>query len=207
MKIVCISDTHGFHRQLVIPPCDVLIHAGDISRGRGRLEELIDFGKWLQEVPAQYKIIVPGNHDFMFEKKLAASRQLLNAHVLIDQPLNLNGVLFYGSPYQPWFFDWAFNLERGKALAAKWSLIPADTHVLITHSPPLYILDRTLSNDTVGCEDLAARVLQLPALKLHVFGHIHESYGSVVKGKTTFVNASVCNRRYEPVNKPFIYEL
>jgi predicted phosphodiesterase len=31
IKIVCISDTHGLHRNLSIPEGDILIHAGDIT--------------------------------------------------------------------------------------------------------------------------------------------------------------------------------
>ena len=42
----------------------------------------------------------------------------------------------YGSPWQPEFCHWAFNLNRGPDLANKWSKIPLDTDILITHGPP-----------------------------------------------------------------------
>ena len=31
MRIVCIADTHELHRELAVPPGDLLIHAGDIT--------------------------------------------------------------------------------------------------------------------------------------------------------------------------------
>ena len=43
----------------------------------------------------------------------------------------------WGSPWQPEFCGWAFNLRRGEACAAKWRLIPTATDVLVTHGPPL----------------------------------------------------------------------
>ncbi|MCB9714406.1 MAG: metallophosphatase domain-containing protein [Myxococcales bacterium] len=46
MRIVCISDTHGRHARLEVPPCDLPIHAGDATR-RGRLEELRSALAWM----------------------------------------------------------------------------------------------------------------------------------------------------------------
>lgn len=207
MKLVCISDTHGFHRRLEIPPCDVLIHAGDIARGRGSLKELVDFNEWLVSIPAKHKLVIPGNHDVSFQQAELACRDILQATVLIDQSIVVDDVSFYGSPWQPWFYDWAFNVERGPKIAAKWAKIPQTTNVLITHGPPRGILDQPDADTSVGCDDLLARIQQMPALKAHVFGHIHESTGVAKIYETTFINASICNRSYSPVNPPRILEL
>jgi Icc-related predicted phosphoesterase len=40
-----------------------------------------------------------------------------------------------------------------------------------------------------------------------VFGHIHGAYGVAYIKDTLFVNASTCNDRYVPSNKPLVVEL
>ncbi|MDF1816105.1 MAG: hypothetical protein P1V20_28145, partial [Verrucomicrobiales bacterium] len=112
----------------------------------------------------------------------------------------------WGSPWQPEFHDWSFNLPRGSALAEKWALIPEDTDILITHSPPRGILDLCSHGGREGCDDLLKRVVELrPAL--HLFGHIHEAHGKEFHNETNYINASICNLGYRPVNSPFVWDL
>jgi hypothetical protein len=128
------------------------------------------------------------------------------AHYLEDSGIEIAGVKFWGSPWQPEFYDWAFNLPRGQALADKWALIPDDIDVLITHGPPLGILDQVITGDHVGCADLLEAV-QLIKPKVHIFGHIHEGYGRIEQNGTVFINASVCTARYRPINPPIVVEV
>jgi len=206
MKIIALSDTHGFHRSLQIPDGDILIHAGDLCN-HGILEEVIDFNNFLNALPHPHKIVIAGNHDFCFEEnKAACEKALTNAIYLQDQEITIDGVKFYGSPWQPWFYDWAFNLERGPEIRAKWDLIPEDTDVLITHGPPFGIRDLTFQKDHAGCQDLLAVVERVkPAV--HIFGHIHEGYGINVKDGTTFINASSYNHNYQTINQPVVSDL
>jgi Icc-related predicted phosphoesterase len=111
-----------------------------------------------------------------------------------------------GSPWQPWFLDWAFNLPRGPELAAIWKKIPDDTDVLITHTPPYGILDRLISGKHAECADLVHALARVKP-KVHVFGHIHEAYGRVEQDGTIYVNASVRNFRYQLVNPPIVVDL
>ncbi len=189
IRIVCLSDTHGNHRRLAVPEGDLLLHAGDITR-RGELDILEDFNRWLGELPHPQKLIIAGNHDFCFEREPEAARAAItNARYLQDDAVEISGLKFWGAPWQPWFFNWAFNLHRGDALAAKWALIPGNTDVLMTHGPPFEILDRTTRGYDVGCRDLLERLGQFKP-KLHLFGHIHEAAGVRWKDGTLFVNAS-----------------
>jgi hypothetical protein len=111
-------------------------------------------------------------------------------------------LVIYGTPWQPEFFNWAFNLPRGEKLKEKWDMIPVDTDILITHGPPFGKLDYVrYGNENVGCEELMKRVEEIKP-KIHVFGHIHEGYGYVFDGNTHYINASVLNDRYEYRNKP-----
>ncbi len=206
MRIVVVSDTHNMHDRIEIPDGDVLVHGGDCL-GHGTLEELDAFDRFLGKLPHPHKILIAGNHDWCFERDPRAARRLVkNAIYLEDDGVELDGTKFYGSPWQPWFFDWAFNLERGEPLRKVWAKIPEDTDVLITHGPPHGILDRTIRGEHVGCEELLKRVDAVKP-KLHLFGHIHEGYGQEHRGDTLFVNASTCDVRYEPVNAPVVLTL
>ncbi len=189
ITIVCVSDTHGYHTETAIPPGDILVHAGDLTR-HGELADVEEFDRWLAGLPHPYKVVVAGNHDWCFQTRPAEARaRLRHAVYLQDEAAVVEGVRFYGSPWQPWFLDWAFNLPRGPDLAAKWALIPDGTEVLVTHGPPFGVLDQTRRGDRVGCVDLLARVRQVRP-GLHVFGHIHEAAGVVRDGGTLFVNAA-----------------
>ncbi len=125
---------------------------------------------------------------------------------LRDGAVTIEGVAFYGSPWQPAFLGWAFNLDRGEALAAKWRAIPDDTDVLITHGPPAGIGDLCSNGDHAGCSDLLARVREVKP-RYHLFGHIHEGYGVYPEGETTFVNASICTASYQPTQAPIVVDL
>jgi predicted phosphohydrolase len=173
----------------------------------GRSEEIERFDHWLGTLPHEHKVVIAGNHDFLFERDPDRARALLaNASYLQDGLIEVGGLRIWGSPWQPWFFDWAFNLPRGPALASKWALVPDGVHVLVTHGPPAGILDRTANEEAVGCHDLA-RALERILPRLHVFGHIHESYGRLERDGTTFVNASNCDLKYRPVQAPIVVEL
>jgi len=207
MKIVCISDTHSLHDLVTIPEGDMLIHAGDMTN-RGSIKDLVKFNNWIKVLPHKYKIIIAGNHDFCWEKDHALSRAVLNESIvyLIDNMITIEDINIYGSPWQPRFFDWAFNVDRGTCLKAKWDKIPMHTDILITHGPPKNILDKCERDNRVGCEDLLNRINEVKP-KYHIFGHIHEGYGTKEKNNITFVNASICNKKYNPCNKPIIIEI
>jgi Icc-related predicted phosphoesterase len=100
----------------------------------------------------------------------------------------------------------AFTVDTDEELAEKWAMIPDDTDILVTHCPPQGARDYTrLENEKMywgyGSPSLAQKLGKIKP-KLHVFGHIHESYGRDQNSTTIFVNASHVNERYEPVNKP-----
>lgn len=204
LTIVAISDTHGLHHLLDIPPGDVLIHSGDLS-WTGDLSEVAEFNAFLGTLPHRHKIVVAGNHDLCFEQQPAAARALMtNAIYLEDEAVTIEGLKFYGSPWQPRFLDWAFNLNRGPEIRAKWELIPPDTDVLITHGPPYSIRDYIVdTHERVGCRDLLTAVQRVRP-RYHFFGHIHDGTGVTVRYGTTFVNASICDMQYNPIHRPIV---
>jgi len=200
VRIVAVADTHLYHRGLVVPDGDVLVHAGDLCRG-GSLAELEIAADWLRALPHAHKIVIAGNHDFAFERHPDEARRVLGDGVgglvyLEDAAATVDGVKFWGSPWQPRFFDWAFNLSRGAPLAAKWRLIPDDVDVLVTHGPPHGIGDR-VARGHEGCEDLLARVRVVRPL-LHLFGHIHEDPGVWVEAGVTHANVTTAEGELAP---------
>lgn len=205
LRIVCISDTHCLHRSLKLPDGDLLLHSGDMTERCG-WDALKGFGEWIRELPHRHKVVIAGNHDFCCQEDQARARELLQgATYLQDESVEIEGLRLYGSPWQPWYFDWAFNLPRGEELRQKWASVPDDTQVLLTHGPPAGILDLTGRLESAGCEDLLARVDSIRPL-LHAFGHIHEGYGRKHIGGTWYVNASVCDGSYQCVNQPQVFD-
>jgi Icc-related predicted phosphoesterase len=152
---------------------------------------------------------VPGNHDFCFEEydsRSEALEILTEAECLIDKAVTVGGYELWGAPWQPKFFDWAFNRERGKELREKWNLIPDSTDILVTHGPPHGIGDEVTHGEQVGCRELRKRVKTLQP-RYHLFGHIHEGYGRYNEDGLTYVNCSVCDVRTLARNQPIVLEL
>ena len=211
MKIVFISDTHGKHDILtskaynnILGEGDILVHAGDCTNV-GKTHEIKDFLDWFSNTPFTHKIFIAGNHDFGFEKNhdIAPEYKEKGVHYLFDSSVEIDGVKFYGSPWQPEFYDWAFNLpRRGPGIMSKWQDIPVDTDILITHGPPNKILDYVVRDAFyAGCEELLDRVMEIKP-KVNVFGHIHQGYGSIRVNDIEFINASVLNEAYSYANLP-----
>lgn len=205
MKLVCISDTHGDHEQLVLPKGDVLVHAGDVT-GHGTREETQAFMIWLGAQDFEHKVCIAGNHDTFMEdeaEQAAAFAESSSVLLLNDSGCQLDGIHFWGSPITPRFYDWSFMRDPGAPIEAHWNLIPKNTDVLITHGPAHGILDQVYRApglmEHTGCPSLLARI-QSVMPSLHVFGHIHEGYGAQLFGETACYNVSSMNEHYRISN-------
>ncbi|WP_114416922.1 metallophosphatase domain-containing protein [Marinospirillum perlucidum] len=210
MRLVMLSDTHGRHRDIQVPGGDLLIHAGDFSSGHS-WEELEEFADWFRAQPHAHKVVVAGNHDLLMESDPEAGQRLFAgwAHYLKDKALTLEGIQIYGSPWTPRFFDYAFMLPRGSALAECWRKIPEATQLLITHGPAQGLGDLTFTGVRAGCEALTKRLKQLEQLKLHLFGHIHEGHGIYQPTSLrpyTSINASSCRWSDAGLNPPLCFD-
>lgn len=227
MKIVAISDTHMRHDKLIIPPCDILISAGDWTN-RGEKHEVEKFAKWINNQPAQFIVLSPGNHEKYLEEHLPESRNWFTencprAYLLIEESVTIEGIKIFGSPIQPFFFDWAWNrapsdqqmlmqcgygkVKLAQPIKPHWDAIPDDTNILITHGPPYGILDQTTyangdpRPEHLGCELLMNRIKELKDLDLHFFGHIHHPGGNQVhRDGVSYYNSAICDEIYAPTN-------
>jgi predicted phosphodiesterase len=217
MEIICISDSHGEHKLIPLHlinngdgKIDMIIHSGDISN-RGNKGEVRAFLDWFSELPYKYKILIAGNHDYFFEQASAKEiNELLGEYQSIiylnDSGVEIDGFKIWGSPVQPWFYNWAFN-RTSQEIVKHWDLIPNDTNILITHGPIYGYLDKTIRGDLAGCPNLLEKVKTLKDLQLHVSGHIHEGYGATRMGDVNLINASVLDYNYDMVNDPITINL
>ena len=212
--ITAISDTHTMHDDLDGMPTsgDILIHCGDFS-GHSYPEELIEFNRWLSTLQYKHKILVPGNHDRIFERNEKLARELIpEATILIDQSVEIEGIKIYGSPWTPKFGHWSF-IRPIADLKEKWENIPSGIDILVTHGPPKGILDEVVRYcphfngheiEHTGCPHLFNKVMEVSP-QYHVFGHIHEGYGAKAVNGTVFLNVACLNERYQPVNSVTVF--
>lgn len=222
MRITLISDSHTQHDLLTedLPGGDLLIHAGDLMNSGRNLADITNFCKWFNSDAIDYdhKVFIAGNHDRAFEDFPEKAMEIVNSYKWIDylqddwleiETGKGEKAKIYGSPWQPWFYDWAFNLPKGgPGLMSKWEAIPSDTDILITHGPPQDHLDISgppYNEPHLGCALLRVKVDEQPP-KIHVFGHIHGGYGYKFHNGTHFFNASVLNERYSYKNKPITFD-
>ncbi|XP_050404566.2 metallophosphoesterase MPPED2 [Patella vulgata] len=226
-----LEKTEGYQ----LPAGDVLLHAGDFSN-IGLPTDIENFNNYLETVPYKVKVAIAGNHELTFDDQFVKEdrerlkhcfciteknfedrlkqlnitnikEMLTNCIYLEDQSLNLCGIKIYGTPWQPEFCGWGFNLKRGQPCLDKWNLIPEDTDILMSHGPPLGYGDMCSGNNRAGCAELLFTIQRRVKPKYHVFGHIHEDYGVTTDGFTTYINASTCNLRYKAVNPPVVFDM
>jgi Icc-related predicted phosphoesterase len=212
LKLVCISDTHGDHESVSLPPGDVLIHAGDLT-GHGTKQETQAFFRWFGMQSYRHKICVAGNHDTYMEQDPVACQEMANnagVVLLDDSGCNVDGVSFWGSPITPRFLDWSFMRDPGSDIEAHWNLIPNETDVLVTHGPVYGILDQVDrecgDREHTGCRSLLKRIQEIKP-RFHVFGHIHEDYGRVEQAGVSHCNVSTMNKDYRIQNEAVVLQL
>jgi predicted phosphodiesterase len=212
MKIVALSDMHGqLPRQ--VPACDLLLLAGDatpvVNHGLNFQASWLDgeFRSWLKHLPARKIIGIAGNHDLVFEHAPEKVPSDLPWTYLQDSGITWEGLHIWGTPWQPWFWDWAFNGNPDR-LQRQWALIPNDTDILVVHGPPRGYGDGVPEKDGVrlcGCPYLLERIKEIQP-RLVVFGHIHEGRGEWQLGRSRLANVTIVDAQYRAAYDPYVLE-
>jgi len=213
LKVVAISDQHGVLPD--VPSCDLCIIAGDVCPATNHQlwyqEHWLDtnFRYWLKKIDAKKIVGIAGNHDYIFQNAPQKVPSLPWTY-LQDSKTEFEGYKIWGTPWQPWFFDWAFNLYE-KDLLEKWALIPNDTDILVVHGPPYGYGDKAprvggKGYELVGSPGLLKKIQEVKP-KLVVFGHIHEGRGEWNDGTTQFANVTILDGKYKHVHKPWQFDL
>ena len=209
MRVIHLSDTHG--SKVAVPDGDILIHTGDFSVGRGTTKDCIRFDQWMSELPHKHKILVPGNHDGYCQQEPEDAQGLLeHVEMLIDRAIIIDGIMIYGSPWSVKFLDWAFMLDEIQ-LYWKYKFIPVGTRILATHGPAYQCLDYL--GVEWKCDDMHAgskslrSVIEKLGIEYVLCGHIHNGYGEMADGMTTYLNSAIMNDDYIVTNKPQVFDI
>jgi Icc-related predicted phosphoesterase len=226
MKLFCISDLHGNLNGLDPFGCDLVIIAGDFAKMTGWSKwHMYDMKKWIEKkfIPftQQYKniqfVITPGNHDLIFDSRRTLNISDIsysinwpeNVYILIDRQIEVNGLKIYGTPWVPIIsYSWAFEAEHDK-LIEKFSKIPENLDILITHSPPRISscdVDYSLqtNNGPFGSSELTQAIFEKNP-KYVFCGHIHSgAHNCIDFGNTKIFNVSRLNEDYNIAYEPLI---
>ena len=207
MRLVFVSDTHGQHEEHGVLEADLLVHCGDLCGGARRgEEEIARLDDWFSRQRAEQILVVGGNNDLAVQRRLEQGRPAFrHARVLQDEAVEVGGLRIYGSPWVPDLAGMAYYADTAE-LKRRWAAIPDGLDLLITHTPPAGVLDRSSSGQRLGCRQLA-RAVAARAPRVHAFGHVHASYGTAQSGGTTFINASSLARGQPRLRPPVVLEL
>jgi Icc-related predicted phosphoesterase len=221
--IVCISDTHTYHKRVTVPEGDILVHAGDFC-GAGNALEVGHFLDWMEALPHDVKIVVPGNHDIcvMTDPLVRKQFEYSGIHLLIDEAYTdpASGLNFYGVPWTPDFFPDTWSFQYGQAGCAPeeiWAKVPDYTDILISHGPPYGCADQIIPhvNQNLGSKPMRDRIDVLGEtmmLRYVICGHIHGSYGRhwtdpADPNRVEVINASINTEGYQPTNEPIVLKV
>jgi uncharacterized protein len=173
-RILAFSDMHLSRRCAAAicaaaPEADLVIGAGDFCTQRRGLDAAMALlGPVLQKA-----VLVPGNAESADELRAAAGP----ATVLHGQSAELAGLTIFGLGYavpRTPFGSWSCDLDEDEADAMLGAMERAD--VLVVHSPPKGVADRTSAGAAVGSAAVRAAIERVQP-RLAVCGHIHDSWG------------------------------
>lgn len=217
-RIVFISDTH--RRKIEVPDGDILVHCGDMTEV-GTEGEIAEFAAWIYSLPHKDKVIIAGNHDWLFEKDNQRARKLVRlsgVHYLQDSGKKVQGIRFWGTPWTNDFGEWAFMKNSVRKTAA-FRRIPKETEILVSHGPPQGILDTVeyvIAGRPRKCHAGSGALKYIleekhfmkadAKLRVVAFGHIHEGYGQMDYRGVRFINCSIMDGWYRPKNAPVVLD-
>ena len=239
MKIVAISDTHGHLPKPDTLKGDVLLIAGDIApaydHSVGFQEQWFKttFIDWCKKIIDRGLTIcwTGGNHDWYLEElyKNGYNKEFKdclpeNCHYLLDEMVIINDVKIFASPWQPIFYDWAFNLTE-EQLEKKFALMPAckdrsiidhsdNIDILLSHGPAMGYSDLVLQHkrtDHLGSKALLNRVKEvLP--RYVITGHIHSADHNwqsmtAFNQEIKFACVSLLDEQYKVAYKPLEFKI
>jgi Icc-related predicted phosphoesterase len=198
MRIAIIADQHG--SLPTIPECDLLIVSGDLTGGNPLGPRDDSDERWLSWLRnewaawaskgAPFTIAVGGNHDTCLEQcsnaTIQFNRQAIK--ILCEDWFEFRSLRIWGAPWVKKWDALAFNLPEPE-LEKKWSMIPADTDILVCHGPPFGRGDYVPNCGPQGSPSLR-QAIEIIQPKLVTCGHLHEGRGEYRLGNTRIINAA-----------------
>jgi 3',5'-cyclic AMP phosphodiesterase CpdA len=203
VHVVALSDQHG--RLPPVPPCDVLVVAGDVcpiaDHSERTQREFLEgaFAEWLAGAEAEVVVGIAGNHDLLAENDPGFMAGLPWTY-LLDSGTTACGLALWGTPWCPEFGDWAY-MEPDVRLHRYFDRIPEGLDLLVAHTPPFEVLDLARRGVMAGSQALRDALLRARPAAC-VFGHIHEGHGVADLEGIHCHNVSVVDHRYVPSHRP-----
>lgn len=224
MKICAMSDLHGYLPK--IEKCDLVLICGDsvdlssqINPYKCKQWYITKFKHWCDNLPCYKVLFIPGNHEVGMEghedeyKKifthLSKTTLLINDQYVYTHDDGMVYTIF-GTPYCTIFYNWAYN-KPNNILKEKFSEIPNNIEILITHDAPFGVSDVLLQDGYytgkhLGNGPLKDAILEKkPNLVFH--GHLHSTSREFeLLGDSQVINCSIKDENYKPIYKPIYYE-
>lgn len=209
-RVVAVSDLHTHLPQ--VPPCDLLVVAGDVSSMFAPLELQQrflagPFSDWLSEVPAKAIAGVSGNHELVGDAFLRE----LPWDYLAGETRTLGGLIVHGLPWTSRFADMHHQDQLGRDLRddlpPRYRAVPDGIDVLVSHQPPAGLRDAADGGPSRGSEALRWTI-ERARPRLCVVGHIHGAHGSAHHHGTIVVNAALAGEDDDrPAHRPVVIDL
>lgn len=240
MRVVAISDLHGYLPKVnTIPECDVVCICGDIvpleyqdSFVKSLSWFCLEFIPWSDVLKCKKILFIGGNHDRFLEILSKKDNDLRKAsHVLkdllpgtnkskhklvylMDNSIEIDNRLFYGTPWITDLKDWAFYGDN-KFLTEQWDHIPKRVDVLLTHQPTKFADEGTVLEGSIpGLYNYGSKILtdklKERNIKYTFCGHVHSGDHNEFEYKEgcKVVNVSIKDENYQPKYLNFkVYEI
>ncbi len=201
MNAMFIGDTYGQHDAILLPRGNMIVHAGNITKN-GTRAEVEDFLQWFSSLPYKHKIFIAGAHDRFLETDPAAVRAMIPEGVvyLEESGVEIEGLKIWGSPYNCYNHGSAFSCDATE-IVAHWEKIPAETDMVIIHTPAYGVLDENFKGEHEGSKELLRRLVKVEP-KYFIYGHRQSTHGYEYRHGIHFINASVSNEEFKITHKP-----
>lgn len=234
MKVAVISDNHGF---LPIYPsnywkeleeCELLLICGDIiplhiqfDMPKSKQWLIEEFKPWAASLPVEQVYFIAGNHDAWLERNDLIAHQIFSSHDKVTYLKNeyvdylsiqdSKVYRIFGTPYCHIYGNWPFMRDE-ETLAYKFSQIPENVDILISHDAPYGVSDICFQGWSAdgqhkGCPELRDAIIEKKP-KWNVKGHLHSTNREIeILGETKVVSCSILDESYRLIYDPQIIKL
>lgn len=227
IKVCVISDGHGYLPKL--ESCELVLICGDmIPLNRQLYTDSTykwyrnTFKEWANSLDCKKVIFIAGNHELSLPNYYNTYKELFPDMEKITYLCNEEYVYtgsdgnvykIFGTPYCKIFGNWAFMLPDSE-LEEKYSKIPENLDILITHDAPYGVSDILLQKECkwangehIGNKPLAKAILEkVPKIVCH--GHLHSTSREFeILGGSKVINCSLKDEFYKPIYPPIYFEI
>lgn len=239
IDIVASSDFHGCLPEIT-KPFDLMLLAGDLepvidhSYKRQFIWYQEEFVPWINSLPfkdEQSKVVfIAGNHSCFLAQEGSNSPSVYHNIIkpcegrliylcnqeytfeYLDDDESVKEIKIFGTPYCKIFGTW-WNMLNDDTLKVKYSEIPENLDILLSHDVPYGVCDKCFGlldygriPKHIGNEVLRDAVLE-KKVKYCISGHLHTgNHNWEQLGDTQVRQVSYLNESYQPTFEPYYFK-